>query len=664
MLHRTPLAGIETVLENYISQIYRKTLADLLLTLGAILVLAVGAGLFLYALERGRRAYLSRRTSRRTFHYVFMAITVLFVIFRFTGDLRTPGWIFAAASAVSCAVGIFGLVTWRPFGVVFSLLSVWISLPIGELTTVLAAVSDVQNLYSFAPESRIAVLAAQNYTIGRMAALAVYAAVVSAVMIDYYAKRRYLFRTAQAKYFTGISLCPSCGMPVIAGDAHCTACGEDVSDRPGSTLKWTPLDKVVHCSVCGSQLNEQGDCRRCGSGPMTAKKIAKQAGGTLKDELKKKLWYVLVPIILIIPTFLFRPIASLTKGSAAVTNDFTTRLLEWYAEPSVAEDAAWMSEFDRATEALTAFNARTFEQDPSKFSYYDFYVYIQYSEATYRQNAAVQALNEAVHDSDDSQIGALAAVFDDSIDQQLRAQRSGINLLGGSALRGSANLLIDPIRFYMGLAPAYVLPAVLFALGLAGLIAGIILLAKRKNGSPFVYAALDPDTTPEARATAEKKRRSFLRMERTATLIGIGIAALIILITGAVALANRVNEKPTAESAAAYGFVADGGTVVGWLSLCETDPDEAQKQIDSILPVVEDCAERMNTIISDPEADPRLLSVAEQLAPKLAGLRETLRTGALPDQALRKTLAGLFKDGMKLYEQMLFTDMFDQLNDL
>ena len=656
-------AGIETILGDYTDRIYRAARLDALLTLAATLVLTAGAGLFLYAQQRNRSAFLFRRTAKKTFHYVFMVLTAVPVIFRFTGYLQTPRWAFAAAAAVFCVAGIVCLLQWRPSGVVFSLLSVWISLPLAELPTVVLTTEDVRNLYTFAPASRVALLAAQIYALGRMAALALFAAGLTIAVIVYYAKRRYLFRSKQAKYFTGISLCPRCGMPVVSGRAYCTACGQNVSDRTGSILKRDPLDGAEYCGTCGSHLRDGRKCSVCGREPISVKRVAKQVGSAFLGELLKKVWYVAIPVILIIPAFL-PGVRSLTKNSTGVSYDFEARFVEWYQDPSVAEDPGWLADFDRACDVLDRYNERTFELRPGRLSYTELYVYIQYSEATYRQMAVVQAVRDAVYASDETEKTALINAYVETANEQLYAQASGLQVIDVGYLQSVVNIAVDAVRFYQSFLPFFVFPAVLFVLGAAGIVAGIVLFVKKKDGSPFTYAALAPDLTPEARAAEEKKRKAYLRRERIIVLVGVGIAAALFAVSFTVVSLKHRNDAPTAESAIASGFGTDGEQLVKWLTLCETDPKTAREQIGSIETVVEDCIKQMDVIVSDPDADPESTQIANALAPELRELKETLSKGTLPDTEAQQRVAKLILEGLKHYSEDLMQQVIDQLNDL
>ena len=136
---------MEQVISDYIRDIYQKARADSLLMLCAALAFAAGAALLVWAFQRHRPAYLFHKTTKKTFHYAFMAMVALLCVLRFSGGGSALKLTLSLLAVLFAAVGIYGLITWRPLGVGLSLVSVWLSLPMGELATVLGAASDVRN---------------------------------------------------------------------------------------------------------------------------------------------------------------------------------------------------------------------------------------------------------------------------------------------------------------------------------------------------------------------------------------------------------------------------------------------------------------------------------------------------------------------------------------
>lgn len=655
--------SMEQVIADYIRDVYQKARADSLLMLCAALAFAAGAALLVWAYQRRKPAYLFRKTAKKTFHYVFMAIPALLSVLRFANGGNTLRLTLSLLAVLFAAAGIYGLITWRPLGVVFSLLSLWLSLPLGELATVLGAASDVRNISAFAPTSRIAIYAVACFALSRMAVLALAAAGITAAVVAYYAKRRYLFRTPQTRYFTGISLCPACRAPVIAGNAHCPSCGGNLSQRPGSVLRWKPLDEAKHCKTCGKELDDKGRCRACGQRSATADQVGKDVAEAFKGELKKKLAYVLIPLLVILPVLLGKGLNGLTKDSTLVNNAYVTRFNEWYNDPSVARSADWLDSFDQASDALRRSNVHAFEIDPDKLGYTDFYGYIQYTEACCWQIEAIDCAREAVHAGDTSQKDVIAGVFNETVDMQQRALMSRMNVIGGNLFQQGINMVIDACRFYLSFLPAFVFPILLILLAVAGLAFGIVLLTKSTASSPFVTAAPSPDVSPKDVIASDIRRKAYLRRERTVTLAGMGLALLLLAACFGLASAKNKTEAPPPQNPLYTAFAEDGGRIVAWLSACDTDPEEARAQLETMEGVIDDCLRNLAYIAEDPEADEEAAAITALITPELKALQRQVAQRQLPDRDLQKRIAGLVAEGARLSARNMLQDAFDTLND-
>lgn len=654
---------MEQVIADYIRDVYQKARADSLLMLCAALAFAAGAALLVWAYQRRKPAYLFRKTAKKTFHYAFMAMAALLCVLRFSSGGNALRLAISLLAVLSAAAGIYGLITWRPMGVALSLLSIWLSLPMGELATVLGAASDVRNIGAFAPTSRIAIYAVECFTLSRMVVLALAAAGITVAVTAYYAKRRYLFKTAQARYFTGISLCPACRAPVVSGNAHCPACGGDLSQRPGSVLRWEPLDEPKHCKTCGKELNDKGRCSRCDTSTV-ADKVRKDAADTLKGELKKKLVYLLIPLLVVLPAFLGKGLNGLTEGSVLISNAYVTRFNEWYNDPSVAQSADWLASYDQASDALRRFDARAFAIRPDKLGHTDFYGYVQYTEACCWQIEAIDYAREAVHASDPSRKDVIAGVFNETIDMQQRALMSRMDVIGlGNMFQQATNMVIDACRFYLGFLPAFVFPILLLLVALAALVFGVVLLTKGTASSPFLTAAPSPDVSPKDIIASDIRRKAYLRRERIITVAGVCLALLLFGVCFGVASAKNKTETPAPQDPLYTAFAEDGSRIVAWLSACDTDPDKARAQAKAVEDVIDDCLENLSRIVEDPEADEEAAAVTALLTPELKTLKQQIADGQLPDKDAQKRITALVAEGARLSARTMLQDAFDSLND-
>lgn len=657
------LFGINEILDGFIDSVFRHTLLYTILCIAAALVFTAGAGLFVYARLRSKPAYLCVRTSRPAGQYLFAALVAALAVLRFADGSGALHRVLAAASALIGAAGIFGVLTRRQSGAVLSLVSVWLSLPAGELPAVLGAIRDRSNIGAYAPASRVAVLAAGSYILSRTVVLALIASAITVVMIAYFTKRRYLFRSAQLHYFSGIAVCPDCGAPACSEGRFCPVCGTDLEGLPRSGLKWEPLDEAKFCTECGARLDDGGHCRACEKGAPLSGTLKSSIGDALKDTLKSKLIYLVVPVLLLLPIFLGNGPGFIPKGSAAVHNAYVARFNEWYDDPAIAENETWLASYEEAADALYRVNGRVLDLNPDRLGYTDLYVYLQYSEASFSQMAVLERIDRAVHEADPSEKDTLSALFNETADLQQRALAGGLGLIS-SARNKLKNLVVDSCRFYLSWIPHAVTVIVLFVLGAAALIAGAVLCARRKGGSPFTVAALSANVTAEQKRAAEQRHRTYRRRERTAMLIGTAIALLAIGVGFGVSYAKNVRTGPTAEDALHTALIEDGASVIAWLSECQTDPQNALAHRSGVIRTIDGCTAGLDRIQTDPEIGPAFSDVIDPLLNELSELKKTAGSDALPDSDTCKRITDLFLQAAERYEQRLVQQTLDALNDL
>ena len=666
MFSNAPLSQFEELTQSFLADEIPQTLLTSFLTWAAILLFTVGTGLFVFSVLRNKPAYVSDRMTKKTPHYVLCALgPALAVLQFFAGPVSgTAAILFAVASVLVALIGAVALLMRRKLGLVFSALGVWLSLPVKEAPKVAAVLADVRTLDAYNAASKLAVWSADRMILSRITAFALIAAAVTLCYVAVYTRRRYLFRSTYDCWFADVSVCPACGAPLVCEDPFCPACGENVAALPRSVLRWAPLDEPRFCGNCGRALNRNGDCLNCAPQEAVGSIVKERLGGGASGKLKYLICVVLVAVFVFLPVLRGDSIKKLTRGDLQINDAYVAKLNEWSKAPELAEDEAWLAGYDDAAAALSRLNAGLFDANPDRMSYSEIYGYVQYVEATYKQMAVVQKLNEAVHASDVSAVSDLGAYYNASLKLQQQALVQQLRLtVSTSGIQAGQNMVLDSLRFYLSFIPAWALVVGFALLGVVLLLTGVVLLLRRRDASPFLQESVAAVSTEEARIRAEK-RRALLKEERKVTALGILGAVLILGVSFAISSVVTAKSAPEVEVSMHSAFTSNGAALTEWIANCAADPEKARADADEAARVMENTVSALDAILSSGDAEAEVVAVAEPLRAVLSDVRADLHEGKLPDDRTRKTLSALLLQGMKLDAENLINEAFDSLDDL
>lgn len=660
MFQGVPFSQYEELADKFIRSEYPGAFLRAFLLYGAILAFTVGGGIFLYSLFKNKSAYISAQLTDKVFHYLLMVLTIVYALWSLEDAGSTALLVFTILSAILAVAGATLSLFKRLSGVLLTLLSVWTCLPLRAALMIPAVCADQAEIGRFNAASKFAVFAADRMILSRVASFMLIASAVTLISVVYYTKRRYMFVSARARHFSDVSRCPRCREPLVSEDAFCGVCGQALEGLERSVPAWKVLDRPKHCTRCGKSLNN-GICASCDPAAALRKSLIDLSGGSWQDKVKSVLFTALAVLLLVVPSALSNVAGTLTYGSVQVNNQYVEKLREWRIDPSLSDREAWVASYDGAAEKLNRVNARIFEIDTVRISYRELYVYAAYAEASYGQMEAVRDLSDAVHASDPSRIKALTERFDETIDRQQDALIQGALLKTGFR-KSTENALTDGIRFYLSFIPSGVFVSVLFAAGAGSLIAGVVLLKKKRGASPLLHRAPD-NTTAEEKALREQKARAYIKNERILSVIGAGIACVLIAVPVVLTATAGVQRELTVDECLHAAFTTDGTEIAAWLSQCGTDPDGAKAEIGEIRTVIRDARDKLDLILQSPDADDEVRRVSSDLKEALTTIESALDAGRLPDRDTIVQATKVLIEGMKLDAEGMLGEGIDKLLD-
>lgn len=657
----TVFTEFETMAEEILKKAISESIHMSYFTYAAILVFTVGLSLLIWFRREFKSAYISRFTTRKIFHYLFIAIPVLIALIRFDDPGTKAAWVFAVSSVVFGIVGAAGLIMRQKFGFVLSLISIWFSLPFREMTLLRAVYDDYSTFSQYNAASKAGIFAADSMILGRITALALIAAAITIATTLYYAKRRYLFQSAFEQTFGDVSACPRCQSPITANGLYCPVCGEKIEGMPKSVLAWKPLDYRRFCSECGSNIIKNGRCVVCGTGEDVQKQCRIRVPANVSGTVKQFTAFLLVCAVFLVPISVGSRMAFLTDGSAKIYNTYATYFNAWYDDSSVAEDADWLAAYDTASEALFQLNSRGFSVNPHQINYIEMYSYVQYMEASYLQMAVLQRINESVHTDTAEDPAILASYLNKTLDLQQEAIVSGLSLKL-SRLKFAENLIIDSLRFYLGFVPEIVPGIVLLSIGIPAAAAGILMILRTRKRNPFIEKAA-ASISPEEQTVRRQKHRAFLRKERIATTLGLTVAALLFCVDLFFPASVKAEAAQSYTGSLHTVYASDGIELITWLSNCQTNPETARSDSEHILAIIDDCRQNLNVILQRPEAEKDIVHNAEDLLERLQTLEMIIERRQLPDAACTSDILSLLQNGLQIESERLLYDAFESIGE-
>lgn len=576
----------------------------------SIAVLAAGAALIARRIWLKKPPYLDRRTTPLFFHWALMGVMLLSSLVQTQHLIDTMAVVLFILCLLLMIAAIIGLLLFRRFGVYAAIGFFWLSLPIKDLSAVLAAQRDFAELGAYSPAGQAGVYAAADYIATRALVLELFATVLTVLIAGYYARRRYLFADFRKTQLADLVACPACGIPLVFDGDYCPCCGQDIRHLPRSVMTQEPVVKEKYCRDCGSEISKNGKCLHCNPPAQTAQDIGKSVVDLLfsgSSYVSKAVAALLVGAVFL-PLFLYNGTAVITASAAENSNAYVALFNEMYANHDLIKDESWLQSFDEASDALYQTDAQVFSVEPAKLDHSALYAFVNYSDAAYQQMITLEQIQTAVHSGDLSDIDRLAALYNDT-DQKMRKSLSDTVLLTrltqGNIIQTLEYIVVDAVRFYLSYIPRGVLMIVtVFAAALALFAAGIMLLmtlasavmiltAKQQKESLFIKR----ETTAEEDADAcSIERRRYL----SDRLLNIGtVAAGVLIVAGAVLFSVLTQQHKAAsfESAFTDLYLNEGTNLTIWIDQ-NRDLILSEESVTAVHGMIEEMHENAAIVIS------------------------------------------------------------------
>ncbi|MCL2811047.1 MAG: zinc ribbon domain-containing protein, partial [Clostridia bacterium] len=379
-------------------------------------------------------------TPRKLHFAILFAIIPLVFLSNASNSFSVLGIALFVFNGILALVGFWGLIRFRVYGAIFTLLFFWTSALSFDAQNVILAIIERSKLTSLSVVGQLVGYVFSDIAIQRAIFTGIILLIVSIIFTAYYVKRRYLFHKICNDKFDGHPLCPDCGKPSIKNEAFCTSCGFNLEDGEGLDLDVNVLDKVKHCPQCGSYLNNIQYCPNCAS----AKHIKGNANNAT-DVIKCVTAFVVIALMIIPAAVGGRIITTLVHDRTPVNNAYVAKFDEFLSDPQIANDSDWLKEYTVASNALYAVNNRIFHVNINMLRKGDVLFYGLYSEAAFKQMRILEEVDEAVHNVDHSNIASLAQRINETLDEMLKAVEKTYRYY-----QNDASLFLDGFRVYTG----------------------------------------------------------------------------------------------------------------------------------------------------------------------------------------------------------------------
>ncbi len=670
----TSFAKLDEELSLFLHDAYPALFRNTVFQVLAIAAAALGVGLWLRMRLLEKPAPTHRESADKKYHSLLPALLLVLLAIQWQKKDLQGGMLLLILSVLVCGAAIYALLSWRQIGVTLAIAALWLTLPMKDIPLMVAARADWVDIAQYSLPGKIGVFATGKFVCGRMVVLSLFAGILSVVIVAYYTYRRYLFRETAAQFFTGVSACPKCGRILTGEGKYCAACGTNVEGLPRSEFIWEEEEDPVYCPNCGRAMRNRDFCVGCGFGKKIGEIVKDEAKDAVKEQVVKYVVLGLIALIVFVPIFLGNVTKFLAGGRAEVSNAFTEKFDQWYQDENLADDAAWLADFDASNQALFDFNSKGFRVMPERLSYNNLYIYIQYLDASYYQMTVQQQISAAVHAKDGSEKQALGDYFNGTLDLQTQALGSGLSMMSSGGVSGTLRVLenaaADGLRFCLSYVPMWLRYILLPGTAVFGLWRWLTLRKKKPSLNPLKTAAGELedqealDKLRKAGAAARKKDRMY-------AAIGIGIV-VIFMAVGFAKDIRMANEKTyTYQTAMNEAFTVNGPALVLWFNECASDPETALGEKEEAQSLLESCCLALEFVTQaeppeslEAETAAAATETAAALKEALEIMQQRLAEGQLPGKEEISRASALFKTGMNLDSVLIYHNTMEQLSEM
>ncbi len=532
LILRTVRSGMELVRDGHV------------FIIAACVIFSITASLDIMR-KNGKKAYLSRLTTDRKYHYGLIA-----------GVILLAGWVTTKAIGynVLCSVlsvlavlaalsGAFFLLRWQKMGILLTYMSLLFSAGAMDAWHSAVVAADMPNITSYNPGGMYSLLIAADYHFFRAELLWMAVCGIIVFSSGYYMQRRFLFSGAPEKF----AVCPHCGKPAAKGEKYCICCGTKLEQTTAFDAPYKILDEGEYCGDCGGKLRD-GVCPFCGE-----KSLKQQAAESFKNEVMTKFRGILAAVITLVLAFspvIFSKTWDLSKGSAVLNNEYVVYLQEFRENREIAQDDAWFDSYRSAYSGLYRKDCEWMRIPWQSVSRNDLVYFVLYSEASCRQTEAMESIDHAIlkvrlgETVSDEEYSELTSAFNASIeDQNAAALTARQYQQSDDMLTTFSSMMIDGLRFWTQWAPIRYIAVLMM---IAGFSAALSFLGSfhEETGirTPFSKKNLhqaDVWLTDLLAMKGQKEKASdhyeFKKSGRLVWLYGIALACVIMIFSWAAA---------------------------------------------------------------------------------------------------------------------------------
>ncbi|MCL2198490.1 MAG: zinc ribbon domain-containing protein [Defluviitaleaceae bacterium] len=493
------------------------------LSVVGIFVGGVGGCLFL-AFRPAKPAYVFRDTTPKKFHFffvaviIFMALGQLFRVFFMPPMLQI---LFIVVFVVLAGFSIFGLVTYKIWGVFCAVMLVWVYAAVDFVPEVMMAFSSLTRLDMYIAPGQVGIYALVEYVLLRVV-VACFALMVATVYVSvYYVNRRFLFSVGEFPDL--VKRCEHCSMPDFGAHSYCPNCGSGLAGSEGSPKPvFKILDKHNFCTECGYEKHGYF-CAICNRDKYFSEVLKKFGKKRLLKPIKFLAAFAFVVYIMLTPVFSQSEMHGIMQGRVPPNNTYVAKLHEFLRDPNVAGSQEWLDGYVAAGDRLNEYNSRWRYIDASGLSLNDLILFIRISEAMYNQEAAIRLLGAAISEGDVARVRRLLSVYDGTISAMEYALSIYLrsSIFDEGIIGGFMALFYHGVRFYTEQVHFRFAAFMLVIIGaFCGLAAG---LAYRR--SRFTKTVTQSDNPVYKK---EKRRRALGNL--IGATAGLGIFALIVVV--------------------------------------------------------------------------------------------------------------------------------------
>ena len=374
---------------------------------------------------------------------------------------------------------------------------------------------------------------------------------------------------------------------------------------------------------------------------------------------KSAVVFVLIVIIIYIPTMLVNLPSYFTKGDTEANNTYVAYMAEYRKDNSVYMDDEWLIEFNEAYSALEEVNFRVFNVNPRRLNYNNVIFLADYSSASYIQLLAMGKQYDLVMKGEIKGFEQAMDAFDYSNNLKLQAMTNAMSFIGSQQddiIASFINTMVSSYKFYLSFFSLKTIGIIMLVLFL--LIAVLLLL--------FMIFVADREMVSIKNFITESRKNYVYRApDKKEVLRWIAVWSIAIILLIIIPLI-RYNEKPVKDypTVTTNAIIDTAIPVYSVLTKRNMSPDEikdAIELIDNQLYAIEMLMNYQDVDSEYKNTQDSFLVLLPSLADTIKEIRNCLMNGVMPDDDIIRRYAYLEKTLMNEAEYVLVYDSFSEV---